>query len=141
MNPYKVLEVSDKASFEDIRKSYRKLARKYHPDANPGDKNAEEKFKEINDAYTILSDEGKRAEYDKKAASGGMKNKNSNKNKAPFGQSPFMRSPFGENPLNRDKNTENTENTERTTTDFGFGVDKESINNQFASFFGFNTKR
>lgn len=141
MNPYKVLEVSDKASFEDIRKSYRKLARKYHPDANPGDKNAEEKFKEINDAYTILSDEGKRAEYDKKAASGGMKNKNSNKNKTPFGQSPFMRSPFGENPLNRDKNTENTENTERTTTDFGFGVDKESINNQFASFFGFNTKR
>lgn len=139
MNPYKVLEVSEKASFEDIRKSYRKLARKYHPDSNPGNKNAEEKFKEINDAYTILSDEGKRAEYDRKASSGGMKGKNSNtKNASPFGGSPFMRSPFGENFFDKE---EETESKDKVKTDFGFGVDKESINNQFASFFGFNTKR
>lgn len=139
MNPYKVLEVSEKASFEDIRKSYRKLARKYHPDSNPGNKNAEEKFKEINDAYTILSDEGKRAEYDRKASSGGMKGKSSNKkNASPFGGSPFMRSPFGENFFDKE---EETESKDKVKTDFGFGVDKESINNQFASFFGFNTKR
>ncbi|MBD5135734.1 MAG: DnaJ domain-containing protein [Lachnospiraceae bacterium] len=140
MNPYKVLEVSDKASFDDIRKSYRRLARKYHPDANPGDKNAEEKFKEINDAYTILSDESKRAEYDRKESSAKMNKKSNEKKKNPFGgnpfgQSPFMRTPFGEDFFERD------ENVEETKTDFGFGVDKESINNQFANFFGFNTKR
>ncbi len=61
---YKILDVSRKASADDIRKAYRKLAMQYHPDKNPGDKKAEEKFKEINEAYQVLSDEQKRARYD-----------------------------------------------------------------------------
>lgn len=61
---YKVLSVDRKASADDIRKAYRKLAMQYHPDKNPGDKKAEEKFKEINEAYQVLSDETKRARYD-----------------------------------------------------------------------------
>ena len=52
------------ASEEEIKKAYKKLARKYHPDMNPGDKEAEEKFKEVNEAYEILSDEEKKARYD-----------------------------------------------------------------------------
>ena len=61
---YKVLGVTRSASADDIRKSFRKLARKYHPDVNPGDKKAEEKFKEINEAYEVLSDPDKRKKYD-----------------------------------------------------------------------------
>jgi len=61
---YKVLGVERKASADDIRKAYRKLAMQYHPDKNPGDKKSEEKFKEINEAYQVLSDETKRARYD-----------------------------------------------------------------------------
>src|SRR5215212_1439189 len=63
-NLYKVLGVSKEASQDEIRRSYRRLARKYHPDANPGDKRAEEHFKEIQHAYEILSDPEKRREYD-----------------------------------------------------------------------------
>lgn len=61
---YKTLNVSTNASPEEIKKSYRKLATKYHPDKNPGDTSAEEKFKEINRAYSILSDPEKRRQYD-----------------------------------------------------------------------------
>ena len=61
---YKVLGVSKGASADDIKKSYRKLARKYHPDANKGDAKAEERFKEISEAYNVLSDARRRKEYD-----------------------------------------------------------------------------
>lgn len=61
---YKILGVERKASADAIRKAYRKLAMKYHPDQNPSDKAAEERFKEINEAYQVLSDEQKRARYD-----------------------------------------------------------------------------
>jgi molecular chaperone DnaJ len=61
---YKTLGVSREASQEEISKAYRKLARQYHPDANPDDPNAEEQFKEISEAYQVLSDPEKRKEYD-----------------------------------------------------------------------------
>jgi molecular chaperone DnaJ len=61
---YEILGVRKDSSDSEIKKSYRRLAQKYHPDANPGDKGAEEKFKEISQAYDVLSDARKRAEYD-----------------------------------------------------------------------------
>lgn len=61
---YKILGVSKSASSEEIKKAYRKLARKYHPDLNPGDKQAEQQFKEVNEAQEVLSDPEKRAKYD-----------------------------------------------------------------------------
>ena len=61
---YEILGVSKKASDDEIKKAYRKLAIKYHPDKNPGDKEAEAKFKEINEAHDVLSDKQKRARYD-----------------------------------------------------------------------------
>ena len=61
---YEVLGVARDATPEAIKKAYRALARKYHPDVNPGDKSAEGKFKEVQQAYDMLSDEEKRARYD-----------------------------------------------------------------------------
>ena len=61
---YKVLGVSKDASDADIKKAYRKLARKYHPDQNPGDEAAERRFKEISEAHTVLADPEQRKQYD-----------------------------------------------------------------------------
>ena len=63
-DPYQALGVDKKASADEIKKAYRKLARQYHPDRNPGDAAAEERFKEIQEANSILSDPKKRKEYD-----------------------------------------------------------------------------
>ena len=61
---YEVLGVGKDASDDEIKKAYRKLAKKYHPDLNPGDKEAEKHFKEVNEAYEILSDADKKSRYD-----------------------------------------------------------------------------
>jgi len=74
---YEILSVTKSASVEEIKKSYRKVAMQFHPDRNPGDKTAEEKFKEAAEAYEVLSDSDKRAQYDRfghagvRGASGG----------------------------------------------------------------------
>lgn len=83
---YKTLGVSKKATDEEIKKAYRKLARKYHPDRNPGDAEAEEKFKEISAAYDILGDPEKRKEYDEGGVFAG------------FGGGPGGGAPFGTGP-------------------------------------------
>jgi len=61
---YKILGVSENASLDEIKKVYRKLAKKYHPDSHPNDKQAESRFKEISEAYHVLSDSGRRKKYD-----------------------------------------------------------------------------
>jgi len=81
-NRYEILGISSSATPEEIKKAYRTLALKYHPDRNPGDKKAEEKFKELAAAYEILSDPEKRREYDEAVAG-----------RVPFGAGP--RGPFG----------------------------------------------
>jgi curved DNA-binding protein len=67
---YKILEVSRTASQEEIKKAYRKMAMKYHPDRNKGDKSAESRFKDINEAYAVLSNQEKRKQYDLFGAEG-----------------------------------------------------------------------
>src|ERR1700759_1803237 len=64
MDFYKTLGVERDASAEDLRKAYRKLARKHHPDLNPGDKAAEDRFKQVQEAYDVLSDPTKKQMYD-----------------------------------------------------------------------------
>ena len=70
MDYYETLGVKKESSSQDIKKAYRKLAMKYHPDRNKGDKEAEEKFKKISEAYAVLSDPEKRKQYDTFGASG-----------------------------------------------------------------------
>ena len=71
---YKTLGVADKAEAKEITKAYRKLARELHPDANPGNAKAEEKFKELSAAYDVLGDDTKRKEYDEVRRLGPMGN-------------------------------------------------------------------
>src|SRR5881398_4091585 len=62
---YEILGVSKSADAEELKRAYRKLAMQHHPDRNPGDKSADQKFKELNEAYDVLKDDQKRAAYDR----------------------------------------------------------------------------
>ena len=68
---YDTLGVAKTASQDEIKKAYRKLARQYHPDKNPGDKSAEERFKDVQTAYDVLSDDDKRKQYDRFGSTNG----------------------------------------------------------------------
>ncbi|MFS8867248.1 DnaJ C-terminal domain-containing protein [Synechococcus sp. H65.1] len=88
---YKILGVSKTATAEEIKQAYRRLARKYHPDVNPNDKTAEEKFKDINEAYEVLSDPSKRRQYDQFSQyhqQGGFRYRRETYS-SPFGESSF----------------------------------------------------
>lgn len=111
-SPYEILEVSKMATSDEIKKAYHKLAKKYHPDLNPGDRQAEMMFKEISEAYKILSNPLKRREYDSKATQ--QHSHESQKQKA-----------------NKEKST-------RTPTNPDFDV--TNVAQGFESFFGFNPK-
>ena len=108
---YETLEVSRNATQDDIKKSYRVLAKKFHPDVNTGDKKAEIRFKEIGEAYGVLSDDTKKAEYDNRRLKEQTSQSNTN-----------MRS----------QNRETTNGAE-------FFNHNNSVNN-FEDFFGFNPK-
>ena len=96
---YRIIGVERKAALPEIKKAYRRLARKYHPDLNPGDKSAEAKFKEIQEAYSVLSDPKKRGQYDQFGFAGDVPRPGAGGRPAPgfegfdfssFGQSSFQ---------------------------------------------------
>lgn len=109
---YKVLQISRQASDKEIKAAYRKLAKKYHPDAHPGDKKCEAYFKEITEAYTILSDAKKRKKFDEELD--GLKHTTDYQTKA---------------------KRQNKTQTEETGT-----VDFQNISRNFERFFGFDPK-
>ena len=88
---YEVLGVTKNSSADEIKKAYRKVAMQFHPDRNPGDKAAEEKFKEAAEAYEILSDADKRAQYDRYGHAG-----LNNNNRGGFGSTEDIFSQFGD---------------------------------------------
>ena len=91
---YEVLGIDKSASADDIKKAYRKKAKEFHPDLHPGDKECEQKFKEVNEAYEVLSDADKRAKYDQYGFAGVDPNFNPNAGFGGFGGGGF--SGFGD---------------------------------------------
>jgi len=110
---YKILEISISATKDDVKKAFRGLAKKYHPDRNVNDTNALKKFQEVNEAYEVLSNEDSRREYDKKLS--GFKQGNSKET----------------NSKNNNESNGKTKYKDKTES-------MENLNKYFESFFGFD---
>ena len=139
MDYYRILEIKEDADFLEIKKKYRKLAIKYHPDKNPGDDEAVKKFREITQAYEVLGDEKKRKENDcKRKSKNGQENKQNenlkNRNNFSFGKEFFksaseMKEMF-ENSFNLNKMGKKKAEME-----------KENIKGRFENFFDMQNKK
>lgn len=106
---YSILEIKEDAAEGEVKKAYRRIAKKYHPDANPGDQEAEKKFKEAAEAYAVLGDTGKRQAYDRKRAAAKEENRAGMEKTAEGKKSPQQ----------------------------GAGFDFSSMSSNFEQFFGF----
>lgn len=139
---YKILEVSRQADDAEIKKSFRRLAKKYHPDTNNGNEQAAQKFQEINEAYSVLSDEKKRKAYDE----GGMNAEEETVNQAQKKKTAATGNPFAGftaqnfkmdfgdmmfDELQKEKAKQTKQNSQ---------MDFSDVSSQFASFFGFGPK-
>ena len=148
---YQMLGVSQDADSTTIKNAFRKLAKKYHPVINPGNAEAEKMFKDVNEAYSVLSDEGKRAKYDRELADGvngfGQAQSHGNQSQATRQKSaanPFMG--FGQG-FDFDACMGAGMKFEKEYTDSkkqkagNSAPDFMNVNAQFAKFFGFNPKK
>ena len=144
MDYYKILEVSENADILKIKKQYRKLAMKYHPDRNAGDERAAKKFREITEAYEVLSNEEKRKEYDYKRENENnhTKNKNDKEN---------FKNKYSENNFSFGKEFFKSATEMKGMFENSFGLDKmiknkakdekESVKSRFESFFDMKEKK
>lgn len=140
---YKVLGVSRDADESAIKKAFRKLAKQYHPDTNNGNPEAEKKFREINEAYSVLSDEGKRKEYDESQhenQGSSVKGETQSTRKKAQTTNPFagfnaqnFKMDFG------DMMFDEINNKKKESKKSG-EVNLNDVSDQFASFFGFRPK-
>lgn len=148
---YQMLGVSQDADSTTIKNAFRKLAKKYHPDINPGNAEAEKMFKDVNEAYSVLSDDGKRAKYDRELAEGvngfGQTQNRNNQAQAARQKSaanPFMG--FGQGfdfdacmgagmKFEKEYTDSKKQKADNSAPDF------MNVNAQFAKFFGFNPKK
>lgn len=136
--PYEILGVSQKATIEEIRKAYRSLAKRYHPDMHPNDPNAASQFQKVNDAYLLLQDETKRAELDvllekrsQAAAKGNGTARQAQKGMVPPDWS-FLK--FGREWMSGSQSQEKEKQAEKTANQ---GHPMDQMNQQFVKFFGF----
>ncbi len=139
---YKILGVSKETDELTIKKAFRKLAKQYHPDTNNGNPEAEKKFREINEAYSVLSDEGKRKEYDESpqeeqssSVKGEAQGKKKTQTANPFAgfTSQNFKMDFGDMMFDEINN-------KRKESKKSQEVNLNDVSDQFASFFGFRPK-
>ena len=144
MDYYRILEIKEDADFSEIKKKYRKLAIKYHPDKNPGDDEAVKKFREITEAYEILGDEKKRKEYDRKRKfkNGQENKKNENlKNRNNFSDNNFsFGKEFFKSASEMKEMFENSFNLNKMGKKKA-EMEKENIKGRFENFFDMQNKK
>ena len=144
MDYYKILEVSENADILKIKKQYRKLAMKYHPDRNAGDERAAKKFREITESYEVLSNEEKRKEYD-------YKRENENNHTKKKNDKENFKNKYSENNFSFGKEFFKSAAEMKGLFENSFGLDKmiknkakaekESVKSRFESFFDMKEKK